>query len=90
MIDSSGVVASGVAKGNYQFMGDFDECLDIDVKLSSDETIDGFYGQYCTLDLPIKASIGICLPSACTQKDIIAILSTCKGRIKFFWESFEK
>ena len=58
VIDASGVVASGVAKGNYQFMGDFDECLDIEVKLDSNQLIGGFSGQYCTLEIPIEAVIG--------------------------------
>ncbi len=53
MVDSSGTIASGLAKGNFQFMGDFDECLDIEVKQSNN--LNGFHGQYCTLDLPIDS-----------------------------------
>jgi hypothetical protein len=34
-------------------MGDFDECLDIEVKQSNN--LNGFHGQYCTLDLPIDS-----------------------------------
>ena len=57
MIDASGVVGAGVIKGNFQLMGDFDECLEVDVKMESNQTLKGFTGQYCTLDLPLKALI---------------------------------
>ncbi|CAG2105278.1 unnamed protein product [Medioppia subpectinata] len=39
LIDASGVVGSGLAKGNYQYMGDFDECLDIRVIVQGDQQI---------------------------------------------------
>ena len=58
MIDASGVVGAGLAKGNFQLMGDFDECLEISVKMESNELIKGFTGQYCTLDLPMQALVG--------------------------------
>ncbi|CAG2117896.1 unnamed protein product, partial [Medioppia subpectinata] len=58
MIDASGVVGSGLAKGNYQYMGDFDECLDIRVIVQGDQQIAGIAGHYCTLDLPMSTLIG--------------------------------
>ncbi|XP_054165800.1 nose resistant to fluoxetine protein 6-like [Oppia nitens] len=58
LIDSSGVVGAGLAKGNYQFMGDFDECLDVKVTLSGDRQITGITGQYCTLNIPVETLVG--------------------------------
>ncbi|CAG2173782.1 unnamed protein product [Oppiella nova] len=58
VIDASGVVGAGLAKGNYQFMGDFDECLDVKVTLEGDQKIHGITGQYCTLNLPMEAVVG--------------------------------
>ncbi|CAG2170738.1 unnamed protein product, partial [Oppiella nova] len=58
LIDASGVVGAGLAKGNYQFMGDFDECLDVKVTLEGDQKIHGITGQYCTLNLPMEAVVG--------------------------------
>lgn len=54
MIDASGVIPAGIARGNFQFMGDFDECLEIYVP-KSDELRNAIHGQYCTLELPLNS-----------------------------------
>jgi len=56
-VDASGAIPAGLAKGNFQFLGDFDECLDISVSLDIDQNrnLNGFHGQYCLLDLPIES-----------------------------------
>ena len=58
MDNASGVVGADLTKGNFQLMGDFDECLEMNVKLESNQMLKGFTGQYCTLDLPLQALIG--------------------------------
>jgi len=45
-------VASGLAEGNLYFLGDFDECLEMSVKVNGVQGINDISGQYCILDLP--------------------------------------
>ena len=58
VLDSSGVVGSGLAEGNHKFLGNFDECLDINSKVNGVEGINDITGQYCALDIPIQTLIG--------------------------------
>lgn len=55
MIDSSGNVAPGIRRGNLHFIGNFDQCIDIEFKPNN--TFDTIHGQYCSFTLPITAFI---------------------------------
>ena len=58
MLDSSGVFDTSLAKGKHQFMGDFDECLEINISMDNIQGINHIRGQYCTLDLPVQLIVG--------------------------------
>ncbi|XP_063925685.1 nose resistant to fluoxetine protein 6-like [Zophobas morio] len=45
MFDASGKISPGLFKGNFHFMGDYDECLEIDENVGNRTVA----GQYCTL-----------------------------------------
>ncbi len=52
VIDASGTIPSGVTRGNFQFLGDFDECMEIKGNLDDDHIIEG---QYCSLQVPMSS-----------------------------------
>ncbi|KAE9556099.1 hypothetical protein FO519_000733 [Halicephalobus sp. NKZ332] len=73
-IDSIGKMPSGISDGNYHWLGDYEQC----VQLKNDEK---FNGHYClvsfdvpdsVLDMscedtsPLKVHLGVCLPSTCS------------------------
>ena len=64
MIDSNAVLESGLANGNIQFLGSFDECLGLKIPKTTKMTISSKVNksnefqnhdiQYCTVDIPIS------------------------------------
>ncbi|XP_069691598.1 nose resistant to fluoxetine protein 6-like [Periplaneta americana] len=86
MLDSTSKLQSGLLQGNIVELGNFDECLEVDVH----EEWGSFVGQHCStifkfsspkIDkfvgnlgfLPIIQSI--CMPSTCTPQDLQYVLS---------------
>ena len=55
VIDASGNIAPGILRGNLQFMGNFDQCIDIEFEPNN--TSDTIHGQYCSFTLPITSFI---------------------------------
>ncbi|XP_015792604.1 O-acyltransferase like protein [Tetranychus urticae] len=58
--DAQGKIIYGVMKGNTEFMGDFDECVNLKVGTENDPWADAdgnqpiFTGRYCTVILSLK------------------------------------
>lgn len=47
MHDSTGKMTSGILNGNINQVGDFDQCLRIDVNHADDNNENAIRGQYC-------------------------------------------
>ncbi|CAG2172615.1 unnamed protein product, partial [Oppiella nova] len=56
MVDSSATLGTGILKGTTYFFGDYDECLGIDLHTNGNGI--HIFGQYCTLEIPIRHIIG--------------------------------
>ncbi|GFU16199.1 nose resistant to fluoxetine protein 6 [Nephila pilipes] len=72
MLDSYGKPESGVLIGNVKWLGEYNECLDIQAPPKPYENVGHFQGKYCTLQIPLKfgnmslpLSMGVCLPNSC-------------------------
>ncbi|XP_018573256.1 uncharacterized protein LOC108912502 [Anoplophora glabripennis] len=86
MFDATAKIQSGILEGNMMHLGNFDECLKVDV-LANETQING---QYCTAffsnigDKPIMAamaedpllmrqSYGFCVPAVCNSSSLDAV-----------------
>lgn len=54
MIDASTKIPSGFLSGNIVDLGNFDECISIEEKISVDEKNETMLGQYCQVAIPLK------------------------------------
>lgn len=84
--DASGKPASGIIKGNLEFMGDFDECVWIRVGsklnpwLDSESNFHVFRGKYCTLNVAVKSAKNTNLTGFLVEKEArfgLCSLSAC-------------
>ena len=57
MLDSWAKPERGILNGNLNWIGAYDECLNVTIPASSDPTLN-FSPQYCTLNT--KLSLGVC------------------------------
>ncbi|GBN49966.1 hypothetical protein AVEN_98912-1, partial [Araneus ventricosus] len=72
MLDSYGKPESGILTGNIKWLGQYDECVDIQAPSKDNTGVEGFRGKYCTLQVPLKLgpvslplSTAVCLPDSC-------------------------
>ncbi|GBM10130.1 hypothetical protein AVEN_66691-1, partial [Araneus ventricosus] len=72
LLDSYGKPESGVLTGNIKWLGQYDECVDIQAPSKDITGVEGFRGKYCTLQVPLKLgpvslplSTAVCLPDSC-------------------------
>ena len=86
-MDAVGKLPSGVALGNVVWLGSFAQCMNVTAteKQTGNNTKDLFQGQYCLATflppgpvnpLTLHLSIGLCVPSVCSQKDIEDMLNS--------------
>ncbi|XP_069691621.1 nose resistant to fluoxetine protein 6-like [Periplaneta americana] len=84
MVDASSKLQSGLLQGNVFHLGNYDECLDVEVN----EQWGSFVGQYCLVasifkNIPNVTHIfgiaplfwSLCVPSTCTPQDLQYVLS---------------
>uniref|UniRef100_A0AC34Q5X8 Nose resistant-to-fluoxetine protein N-terminal domain-containing protein n=1 Tax=Panagrolaimus sp. JU765 TaxID=591449 RepID=A0AC34Q5X8_9BILA len=81
-IDSIGKMPSGISDGNYHWLGDYEQCL----QLKSDKIFDGHYclvnfevpdavlNTACEETTELEVHLGICLPSSCTIEETTALI----------------
>lgn len=62
MFDAWGKIPSGLLEGNFNHLGQFDECLSVEGEFQE------VSGKYCERGLILfgKLSIAVCIPSVCT------------------------
>ncbi|PSN40763.1 hypothetical protein C0J52_18235, partial [Blattella germanica] len=80
VIDSSSKVSSGLLEGNIVDLGNFDECVSINVN----EEWGSFQGQHCLISTKINSQRftniplwwSICLPSTCNISDLLQHFTT--------------
>ncbi|GBO33131.1 hypothetical protein AVEN_66545-1, partial [Araneus ventricosus] len=54
MLDSYGKPKSGILAGNLKWLGQYDECVEIQAPSKENTNVGGFSGKYCTLQIPLK------------------------------------
>ncbi|XP_069691620.1 nose resistant to fluoxetine protein 6-like [Periplaneta americana] len=92
MLDSTSKLQSGLLQGNVFDLGNFDECLEVDVH----EEWGSFVGQHCSTILKLSGSkidklVGdmgtiplfwsVCIPSTCTPQDLQYVLSKISNNL---------
>lgn len=121
MIDSWGKIPSGLMRGNFYELGNFEQCLNFNKKLPT--PFGKLEGQYCrvnihltqtsqevaethelmnrmndnkeasTRGMNLKLKSGICMPKACTIKDLQEALpykiSSCKSKAPIPFEPLD-
>ncbi|XP_043065194.1 nose resistant to fluoxetine protein 6-like [Drosophila ficusphila] len=83
MVDSWGSIPSGLLTGNTFDLGNFDECLSVNQKISSSQKISG---KYCFL-IANKLKIATCFPSSCTATQIDPIVQHLAKKISNVFSS---
>ncbi|GBM42507.1 hypothetical protein AVEN_189201-1, partial [Araneus ventricosus] len=53
-LDSYGKPETGILTGNIKWLGQYDECVDIQAPSKDNTGVEGFRGKYCTLQVPLK------------------------------------
>ncbi|GBM82281.1 Nose resistant to fluoxetine protein 6 [Araneus ventricosus] len=78
MLDSYGKPESGILAGNLKWLGQYDECVEIQAPSKENTNVGGFRGKYCTLQIPLKLgtvslpiSTALCLPDSCNPNGTI-------------------
>ncbi|GAB6033680.1 hypothetical protein CHUAL_013737 [Chamberlinius hualienensis] len=78
MMDSYGGIPSGIAQANIYWLGDFWECLKVEVKKDNSTEL-RFKGQYClaflNIIVPLPVKIGTCFPSTCTSSELQDVIN---------------
>lgn len=60
MFDAASKLPSGIFEGNINWIGSYEECLDVKPTLSGQQTVNKlqpFKPHYCTVTIPIPASV---------------------------------
>lgn len=91
MLDSMGKPPSGLLQGNIFWLGNYDQCITIEVDTRTNATIEHktkFTGEYCLIEIMPKLKlklklpfliairVGVCFPSTCSFEDKTDILNS--------------
>lgn len=94
MYDSYGSPQGGILQNNLFWLGDFWQCLSIQVWRNEDATAIGpkpdFVGKYCLtsivlipLGAKLSLKVGMCIPSSCSADDVQKIIRTYSPLLLF-------
>lgn len=56
MLDSYSKPESGILEGNFKWLGDYSECIQLKAPLEPNSTAGNFQGKYCTLALSVPVA----------------------------------
>ncbi|GBN32258.1 hypothetical protein AVEN_116019-1 [Araneus ventricosus] len=80
MLDSYGKPGSGILQGNIKWLGEYDECLDVQAPPKENTDVGSFRGRYCSLQIPLKSgpvslpiSTAVCLPDSCKPNGTVIL-----------------
>lgn len=82
MLDSMGKPGSGLLDGQVHWVGNWEECLEVQASFFVDNStgiIHPYKGKYCRGYIPVQQAVvamGICFPDSCSQTDATALLNT--------------
>ncbi|GAB6022493.1 hypothetical protein CHUAL_006600 [Chamberlinius hualienensis] len=84
-MDSFAKIPSGVIPGNINWLGDFEQCVNVEVPIPDSRRVPSeFKGEYCLVFLVIRGmeksntvfpKLGMCFPSSCTTQDKLMLLN---------------
>ncbi|XP_074654644.1 nose resistant to fluoxetine protein 6-like isoform X2 [Tubulanus polymorphus] len=95
MLDATGKPGSGLKYGNINWLGNYDECLNISESVLIDNSTRSkqFEGQYCTSmigdvahmnplnPLQVIIKLGTCLPKTCDSNDTRGLINTALSTV---------
>ena len=79
MFDASGKISPGLFKGNFHFMGDYDECLEIDENVGNRTVA----GQYCTLFVTVFDEVLGSFRSSVKENEVVRFSRHESTEIRF-------
>ena len=95
VLDATGKLPDGMIGGNFNALGSYQSCLDIEANPKDSPSFSGKYGPATFYGRGIGAIIkthllyGVCLPDSCTDQDFRRILYTIDSQMgesnHFIW-----
>ena len=80
MLDATGKVPDGILEGNFNALGSYSECIELEAviegegKDGEDHTFSGKFGAVNQFYQKINLLYGVCLPSTCSDDDFFQIV----------------
>ena len=90
MLDATGKFPDGLLEGNFNALGSYSSCLEIEATPKYGPPFSGKFGgvQFISLNMDPTATTaapnllyGVCLPSSCTDADFYSILCTIDRQV---------